>query len=170
MSTDPSRSVASVKSVVSESSLNLRWRMLAGSTLVTMGSNPISSIYCGGDLSPILSPTLYILQDCDECRWNYINLRVPGSNPGGFGNNAVAQLVEHHDAFHHYLSSQNFRQSSALTGALNFACALICGATNAGGTTSDPEVSGCESRNAETHWLRKERRTCFLNHLSSRDY
>jgi hypothetical protein len=30
-------------------------------------------------------------------------MTVPGSNPGGFGNNAVAQLVEHHDEFHHLL-------------------------------------------------------------------
>ena len=56
-----------------------------------------------------------VMQDCDECRWNYIvNMRVPGSNPGDVGNDVVAQLAEHHEEFHHHLSSQDFQTPSAL--------------------------------------------------------
>jgi hypothetical protein len=44
--------------------------------------------------------------------------------------------------FHQRLSSQNYRTSSAPAGALNFACALICGATNAAGNYINLRVPG----------------------------
>jgi hypothetical protein len=153
-----------------ESSLNSRWRMLVGSTLVTNGfDSHLLHHLRGRSLTDFVANAIKITRICDECRWNYINLRVPGSNPGCFGNKAVAQLVEHHDAFHHHLSSQNFRTSSAPAGALNFACALICGATNAAGNyipiRRSPGVSpGMRYRISSG----KSPGHCFLNHLSSR--
>ena len=53
--------------------------MLVGSTL-THGGFETRSRAPPGKLSPILVAGKY--QSCGECKRNYINLKVPGSNPG----------------------------------------------------------------------------------------
>ncbi len=59
------------------------------------------------NVSSILSSHHFISLRRMRMELHHLNVRVPGSNPGGVVNSVVAQLVEQHDEFHRPLSSQN---------------------------------------------------------------
>ena len=71
---DSRRNLSPAKQMVTD-----RRRMLVGSTL-THGGFKTAPGLIPGKLSPILVAGKY--QSCGECRRNYIDLNVPGSNPG----------------------------------------------------------------------------------------